>query len=103
MVRAGADYVKEEYSMNFIGIDRNRTYTREEICSRFGYDAGDSPDSRNRNRFFREHFLQRGLRALPVGKTYEVSGEVYFAWTLANSRMCDDGDTQVQAGKAKQK
>lgn len=89
--------------MDLIGIDRNRTYTREEICSRFGYSPEETGETRNLNRFFREHFLQRGLRAIPVGKTYEVNGEVYFSWTLAHSRMCDDGDTQVQAGKAKPK
>ena len=71
-----------------VGIDRNRTYTREEICARYGYDAGDATDRRNRNRFFKEHFLDRGLLALPVGKTYEVSGELWFSWTLANSRPC---------------
>ncbi len=86
--------------MDFLGIDRNRTYTREEICRRFGYSPGNSDDTRNLNRFFREHFLRRGLRALPVGKTFEVSGELYFAWTLANSQTCTDDEPKVQAGKA---
>lgn len=97
--------------MEFVGIDRNRTYTREEICRRFGYDPEGMPDKtadqrelkkteeRNRNRFFREHFLKRRLLAVPVGKTFEVSGEIYWAWTVANSRPCDD-DAQIQASQA---
>lgn len=83
---------------NIFGIDRNRTYTREEICQRFGYDPGDAEETRNLRRFFRDHFLRRGLNANPVGRTYEVSGEIYFAWNMANSRPCSDDDPKVQAG-----
>jgi hypothetical protein len=85
----------------FLGIDRNRTYTREEICARFGYDPETTADSRNRNRFFKDNFLDRGLNANPVGKTYEVSGEIYFSWTLTQSRPCRDDAEQVQAGEAR--
>lgn len=79
---------------NLAGIDRNRTYTREEIVSRYGYDA-QSPertDINNRNRFFREHFLRRGLLAVPVGKTFEVNGEVWYSWTLSQSKPVKDDD-----------
>jgi hypothetical protein len=86
--------------MDFIGIDRNRTYTREEICKRYGYDPSDDTEKRNLNRFFRDHFLRRGLMAVAIGKTFEVSGEIFFAWTLANSRPCNDDDPKIQAGKA---
>lgn len=69
------------------GICRDRTYTREEIVARFGYGGADS---RNANRFFKAHFLDRGLKANPVGKSYEVPGELYYAWCLANARNIDD-------------
>jgi hypothetical protein len=97
-------------AMEIFGIDRNRTYTREEICLRYGYDPEGMPDKtaqdkelrrsekNNRDRFFREHFLKRNLLAVPVGKSYEVSGELYFAWTMANSRPCAKDDSQVQTG-----
>ena len=80
-----------------LGIDRNRTYTREEICSRYGYEdevaeGGKVKFNRNRNRFFRDNFLARGLNAVKVGKTYEVAGEIWYSWTLANSRPCLDDD-----------
>lgn len=84
--------------MDQFGIDRNRTYTREEICRRYGYTAESSDDVRNLNRFFSRNFLKRGLLAVPVGKTFEVSGELYFAWTMANSRPCLDDDAKVQTG-----
>ena len=48
------------------GIDRNRTYSREEIVARYGYDP-DSPkktDINNRNRFFRDYFISVGLTSL---------------------------------------
>jgi hypothetical protein len=76
--------------MDAFGIDRNRTYTREEICRRFGYD--DQADPRNTNRFFRDYFLRRRLLANKVGKTYEVAGEAYYAWTIANSRPQQDDE-----------
>ncbi len=84
--------------MDHFGIDRNRTYTREEICSRYGYTTASTDDVRNLNRFFSRNFLKRGLMAVQIGKTYEVSGELYFSWTMANSRPCLDDDTKVQAG-----
>jgi hypothetical protein len=92
------------------GIDRNRTYTREEICQRYGYHPEGLPDQtsqerqdkqtekRNRDRFFRQWFLRRGLLANPVGKSFEVSGEMYYAWTMAHSRPCTKNDPEVQAG-----
>lgn len=93
------------------GFDRNRTMTREEICRRYGYDPESMPDKtpdqrdlkkseeRNRNRFFRDHFLRRNLPAVPVGKTYEVSGELFNAWVMAQSRIC--ANDEVQASEAK--
>ena len=94
--------------MDQFGIDRNRTYTREEICRRYGYDPESLPDKtpdqkevkrsehRNRDRFFRDNFLKKGLKAWPVGKSYEVSGEIYHAWTTLNSRSC--GNDEIQTG-----
>lgn len=76
--------------MDAFGIDRNRTYTREEICRRFGYD--DQADPRNTNRFFKDYFLKRKLPVHKVGKTYEVTGDAYYCWTLANSRPHLDDD-----------
>lgn len=74
--------------MSETGMDRNRTYTREELCERFGYPAitTDPIVRKNRNRFFRERFLNRGLPAVQVGNTYLISGEMLFSWTLCQSR-----------------
>lgn len=84
--------VSTTFFMDATGISRDRVYTREEICSRFGYGPDDSA---NLNRFFKKHFLSRGLRATPVGKTYEVPGEVYYAWALLNARFAADDEVQT--------
>lgn len=76
-----------------LGIDRNRSYTREEICLRYGYGLElDPQEKKNRNRFFKKWFLDRGLRAVPVGRTYEVNGEVYYAWSLTHSVDCNEDE-----------
>jgi hypothetical protein len=78
------------------GFDRSRVYTREEICYRFGYHLAAAPKGskrdtgRNLNRFFREHFLNRGLEALPVGKTYLVSGERLWLLVTTSSKAFVD-------------
>ena len=87
----------ERVTMIADGFDRNRTYTREEICLRFGYDPSAKMRRKvkqNAARFFRDHFLRRGLPAWPIGKTYMVSGEAIFVWIAANAlRITDIGNS----------
>lgn len=78
------------------GFDRHRTFTREEICRRFGYDPDSAlkpdraPIRRNSHRFFREQFLKRGLAAWPIGNTFLVTGEALFIWVSANAHRIKD-------------
>lgn len=80
-----------EFGVRFEGLERDRVYTREDLCRHFGYDADAvAPDDRtaavrNLDRYFRRQFLERGLPVMPVGKTYLVSGESLWLWVTANS------------------
>ena len=62
-------------------LEPGRVYTREGICRHFGYNADAVPTenarlaARNRDRWFRDNLLGRGLPAIPVGKSYLISGE----------------------------
>ena len=64
---------------------------------RFGFDQSNpGPNvtpgnfNRNRNRYFAENFLRRGLPTIGVGRTYLVTGEALFVWTAANARQIRD-------------
>lgn len=90
-----APQVAGQFGVRFEGLERDRVYTREDICRHFGYDAdAAAPEDRtsavrNLDRYFRRYFLDRGLPVLPIGKTYLVSGESLWLWVTANARKFD--------------
>ncbi|BBO32105.1 hypothetical protein [Lacipirellula parvula] len=85
-----------QIGVRYEGLERDRMYTREDLCRHFGYNPEAVPvdnarsATRNRDRWFRDNMLSRGLPALPVGKTYLISGESLWLWVTANARKFDE-------------
>ena len=81
-----------------LGLPRDRINSREDMCTYLGYVADDDSEvdeaslARNRNRYFKDYFLRRGLVVTQVGRTFFVFGEAIYAWVAANSRQQHEED-----------